>query len=308
MKPIELRVAEPADRERVAALIHASTNGWYQAHGRPPIFAGPPADCARIFEVYEALDPGCCVLAEDPADGALLGSCFWHPRPTHVGLGIMNVAPAAFGRGVARRLLDFVIARAEEPGLPLRLVSSAQNLDSFSLYNRAGFVPIAVLQDLQVPVPAAGLPAPPIGTDRVRPATAADVAAMVALEREVLGIERGRDFAHIVANPEGIWSARVLDGPDGPRGFLCASDDPASAMLGPGCARDADTAIALLAAELDARWRGRAPVVLAPSAQPALLRWLAEQGGRNLELHLLQVRGAAAPIRGIVLPTFLPES
>ncbi|MBK8975648.1 MAG: GNAT family N-acetyltransferase [Planctomycetes bacterium] len=309
MTGIELRCADHDDRDAVAALIHASTNGWYAAHGKPAIFPGPPADCALIFDVYEALDPGRCLLAEDAVTRALLGSCFWHPRSTHVSLGIMNVAPVAFGRGVARRLLDAVVARAEERGLPVRLVSSAQNLDSFSLYNRAGFVPIAVFQDIAVPVPAAGLDGRPAAAAHVRPATADDVDTMAALELELLGIERRGDLAHLVANRERIWSARVLDAPAGGlRGFLCASDHPASAMLGPGCARDTAAAIALLAAELDARWRGRQPIVLAPAAQPDLLAWLYARGGRNVELHLAQVRGAASALRGVALPTFLPES
>ncbi|MEY2980319.1 MAG: hypothetical protein RL562_546, partial [Planctomycetota bacterium] len=61
-------------------------------------------------------------------------------------------------------------------------------------------------------------------------------------------------------------------------------------------------------AELDARHRGAAPIVLAPSDRPQLLSWLQSLGGRNVELHLMQVRGEAPPIRGVVLPTFLPES
>lgn len=308
MSSVHLRTAVAGDRDEVAALIHASTNGWYVAHGKPPIFAGPPEDCALTFDVYEALDPGCCVVAEDPDSGRLLGSCFWHPRPTHVSLGIMNVHPDAFGRGVARRLLDFVIARGEERGLPVRLVSSAQNLDSFSLYNRAGFVPIGVHQDVGVPVPEQGIGSMPAGAEQVRDATEEDVPAMVALERDVLGIERAKDFVHFVRNPEGIWTARVLPGDGGLRGFLCASDHPASSMLGPGCARDVAGATALLAVEFDARWRGRAPIALAPSAHPELLRWLYSLGGRNLELHLMQVRGDAAPVRGVALPTFLPET
>jgi GNAT superfamily N-acetyltransferase len=303
-----LRSATPADRDTVARLIHASTNGWYEAHGRGKVFPGPWIDCEAIFDLYEALDPGCCVVAEDAGSGDLLGSCFWHPRATHVSLGIMNAHPGAFGRGVARALLEFVVARAGERGLPLRLVSSAQNLDSFSLYNRRGFVPIAVLQDVAIAVPAGGLGPLPPECARVRTASARDLDAMVALERDVLGIERGADFAHLLAAGPPVWSARVLDGAGSMRGFLFASDCPASAMLGPGCARDAAAAVALVAAELDARWRGRRSVVLAPSANPELLAWLYRNGGRNVELHLLQVRGAAAPIRGVVLPTFLPET
>ena len=97
---------------------------------------------ARLFpETYEALDPGCTLVAEHPRTGRLMGSCFHHPRETHVSLGIMNVHPAYFGMGVARRLLRAITDDADARGLPVRLVSSAFNLDSYSLYTRAGFVP-----------------------------------------------------------------------------------------------------------------------------------------------------------------------
>ncbi|MGA1607076.1 MAG: GNAT family N-acetyltransferase [Planctomycetota bacterium] len=303
---LRLRAATAADRDAVAALIHASTNGWYLGQGRPPVFAGPVADCGLFFDVYEQLDPGRCLLAEE--DGQLLGSCFWHPRPTHVSLGIMNVSPAAFGRGVARRLLSWICGEADRRGLPVRLVSSAQNLDSFSLYNRAGFAPIAVFQDVQVPVPTDGLGATAASRACVRDAVAADVPAMLELEREILGIDRASDLAMLVDGFGGVFSSRVCEDAGRIEGFLIASRARASAMLGPGCARSDAAAIALLSAELDARHRGAAPIVLAPSDRPQLLSWLQSLGGRNVELHLMQVRGEAPPIRGVVLPTFLPES
>lgn len=303
---IRLRAATEADRAAVAALVHASTNGWYTAQGRAPVFAGAPADCELFFDVYERLDPGCCLIAED--GGELVGSCFWHPRPTHVSLGIMNVAPAAFGRGIARRLLTWICDEADRRGLPVRLVSSAQNLDSFSLYNGAGFAPIAVFQDVQVPVPAGGLGVLPPESARVRPASPADVVAMAALEREVLGIDRAQDLAQMVEGMDGVFSARVLEQRGELEGFLISSRAPASMMLGPGCARSDGAATALLAAELDARFRGRTPIVLAPADRPVLTSWLRGVGGRNVELHLMQVRGEVPPIRGVALPTFLPES
>ena len=43
--------------DRVAKLIHESTNAWYMANGKNPIFTGPPS-MPDFFEVYEALDPG----------------------------------------------------------------------------------------------------------------------------------------------------------------------------------------------------------------------------------------------------------
>ena len=55
-------------------------------------------------------------------DGRIAGSCFYHPRDSHVGLGIMNAAPEFAGRGVAKALLTEILERAGE--LPVRLVSS----------------------------------------------------------------------------------------------------------------------------------------------------------------------------------------
>ena len=136
---LEIRSMKPDEWDQVAELIHISTNAWYQSHHGFEIFGGPSSDCRLFPEVYEALDPGCCALAIGCETGAITGSCFYHPRETHVSLGILNVHPDHFGKGVAGALLDFVIDYSKEQSKPLRLVSSALNLDSFALYNRRGF-------------------------------------------------------------------------------------------------------------------------------------------------------------------------
>ena len=92
-----------------AELICVSMNFWYRAHGMGPIFPKPSA--THVFlETYELLDPGCCVVAEQTTTRRLMGGCFYHPRETHVSLGIMNVHPDYFRRGVASALLTEVTA------------------------------------------------------------------------------------------------------------------------------------------------------------------------------------------------------
>jgi GNAT superfamily N-acetyltransferase len=108
MTDFVLRPMERSDWSEVAELIHVGTNAWYQANGRAPIFSGDPAHTELFCQVYEALDPGCCVLAVNARTGRIAGSCFYHPRPTHVSVGIMNVHPNYFGRGIARQLLRFI--------------------------------------------------------------------------------------------------------------------------------------------------------------------------------------------------------
>jgi len=96
MDEIRLRPMLASEWGAVAELIYISTNYWYVASGKPPIFSGGPAVTELFCQVYEDLDPGCCVVAENDHTGRLMGSCFYHPRETHVSLGIMNVHPGYF--------------------------------------------------------------------------------------------------------------------------------------------------------------------------------------------------------------------
>ena len=70
----------------------------------------------------------------------------------------MNVHPEHFGKGLARHLLERIVRLSDEENKPTRLVSSAMNLDSFSLYTRGGFVPRQIFQDMTLAVPDEGLP------------------------------------------------------------------------------------------------------------------------------------------------------
>ncbi len=180
MDTMHLRPMEPEDRSEVAELICVSTNYWYQMRGAPAVFPAGPEATAIFCEVYESLDPGCCVVAQNRRNGRLMGSCFYHPREHHVSLGIMNVHPNYFGQGVAAALLKYIIDYAERHDYPaVRLTQSAMNLDSYSLYTRAGFVPRSSYQDMIMEIPESGFPhQAPQG--RVRPATEEDVEAMMA--------------------------------------------------------------------------------------------------------------------------------
>jgi GNAT superfamily N-acetyltransferase len=299
-----LRAMTDADRPAVAELICVSTNQWYQRHGHGPVFPGGPAATAVFADVYEALDPGCCVVAEDPATKRLMGSCFYHPRPTHVSLGIMNSHPDYAGQGVASALLRFITDFADRERKPVRLVSSALNLDSFSLYTRAGFVPRCIYQDMWLAVPADGIKDLPAKSARVRDAKLDDVAAMMALEMEVAGICREKDYRYFIENRAGFWHAAVM--PDH-SGWIVSSAHSGLNMIGPCVARDSSTALALLLRELD-RHRERSPLFLVPVECSEMVRDLYARGARNCELHVTQVRGPWQPFRGISMPTFLPET
>ena len=304
----ELRPMSNDQWDEVAELICVGTNHWYQSHGMPAIFTKGPHSTRLFCEVYEALDPGCCILAIDSTSNRVAGSCFYHPRETHVSLGIMNVHPDYFGAKIAGRLLKFIIDFAETQRKPVRLVSSALNLDSFSLYTKAGFVPRAAYQDMYLPVPEAGLPLDAPGADRVRDATLDDVPAMVALEMEINHISREKDYRYFIENVAGIWHVSVLENEAGAiDGFLVSVKHDSSNMLGPGIARTDQQAAALIQVELN-HHRGLQPVFLVPVERRALVETMYGWGARNCEIHFAQVLGDFTPPSGVAMPTFMPET
>mgnify|MGYP001114701789 CR=1 FL=1 len=306
--PFKVRPMTPDDRAEVASLIQVSLNFWYRLHGRPPIFSGDPMAADVFFEIYDALEPGCGIVAQDTRSGLLAGSCFYHPRPHHVGLGIMNVHPNYFGTGAASALLRHILALAAEEGKPVRLTSSALNLDSFSLYTRHGFVPRHLFQDMVLPVPAGGLHCAHPGLARVRDAALADVAAMARLELAVSGISRELDYRFAIENRLGCFHVSVYEGDGGAiDGFLFSCTHRSFQMIGPCVARSEVEAEALLLAELE-RFRGRPALFLLPADQPALVARMYDRGARNVELHVCQVRGPFQPFAGISTPAFLPET
>lgn len=305
---ITLRPMRQDDRDAVSRLIFDSTNYYYTARlGAGPIFTAGPESTRLFCDTYEALDPGCCVIAQEPT-GRVIGSCFYHLRDTHVSVGIMNIHPEVFGRGVARQMLDFITDFADRVGKPVRLVSSAMNLDSFSLYTRSGFVPRAAYQDMLIAVPESGFSPSPAGRERVRDARMEDAAFMVDLEMEISHIARRKDFDYFVRNEQGIWHVSVLEDASGAlEGFLVSVKHAASTMLGPGAARTEGAALALIAAELD-HHRGGRPVLLVPVDCHHMVSTLYQWGARNCEIHFAQVRGTFHGFHGISMPTFMPET
>lgn len=304
----QIRAMEPSDWSEVSDLICLSTNYWYQSQGKPLIFTAGPSATRLFCEVYEELDPGCCLVAAHRGTGRLMGSCFFHPRETHWSLGIMNAHPNYFRSGVARALLTEIVQRASAEQKPVRLVSSAMNLDSYSLYTRAGFVPRQFFQDMYLRVPEEGLPVSVSTGIQLRDARIEDLLAIVELERQVAGISREKDYRYFIENRAGYWHASVAEGTDGRlRGFMASIAHPGSTMVGPGFATDEATAAGLLLRELDAR-RGQCPVFLLPADAAELVRQAYQWGAKNCETHVAQVYGSWQPIRGMVMPTFMPET
>ena len=297
------------DREPIARLLHRTLVHWYETRLRQGARFGDRHEPFTLFpDVYEALDPGECVTARTES-GEIVGVCFSHERETHIAVGIVATSPDAAGRGIARRMMSLVLDKAERLGKPVRLVSSLMNLDSFSLYTRVGLVPEVIFQDMLITVPEQGMPIPaPAGVNRIREAGVADVPRIADFECSRQGVRREKDYAFFLRNEVGAWRLLVSEDEGGAvNGFLGMSTHISFAMIGPGVADDEETAVALLWKALDVQ-RGKTLVFLAPCMAAKLVRTAYLWGARNVELHVAQSTAPLAETRGIVFPTFMPET
>lgn len=302
----EIRTMKRSEWSEVGHLIHNATNTWYVKNGKAAVFGCSPEDVRFFCEVYEFMDPDCCLIAE--IDGKIAASCFYHPRPTHFSLGIMCVHPNFYGLGLAKKLLQKIIELSKEAGKPLNLISSAMNLDSFSLYNKAGFVPTEVYQDMIIPVPEEGFSFEDKSFQSIRPARFADIPEMVELQKEIHGQDRGKDLQYIIANSPGVWNCHVFEADGKICGFLCSVNHPSSRIIGPGAMRDEMTSLHLIKSHLN-YYKGSTPLIIAPCAQNNLIQELLKMGAKNVELHFSQTLGGSTDqvANGIIIPTFMPE-
>lgn len=308
MPDFELRPVRAEERFELAELIYLSLNHWHQTHGRAAIFFDGPRMTEAFWHTYQQISPDCNFVAVHPETQRIMGSCFYHPREHHVSLGVMTVHPNYFGKGVGRAIVQAIIDFTDRNDYrALRLVSSAINLDSFSLYNRMGFVPRCAYQDMIIPVPANGLQDSIFGLDQVRKATLEDVPAMAALEMEISGIQREVDYRHCIENKDGWWTVVVFERAGNIDGFLICSAHNAMRVIGPCLARTSTEALAMLRHSLNL-YPGKTPVLLIPTEQEKMVQQVYAWGGRNVELHLCSVRGEFQSFRGVSMPTFMPET
>ncbi len=293
--------------ETVAQLLHRSLSSWYDIHlNQGSRFGASHLPFIHFPALYRQLDPEHSLGAW--IDQRLVGVAFLHPRPTHVSAGIIATDPALARRGIAKMLMARACALADQLNLPLRLVSSLLNLDSFSLYSRCGFRPVTIYQDLHLTVPAQGIAPPELAGIRILPAGPEHANEIARAEHELCGISRQQDHQALLSQTTLPWETLVArDSSNTPIGAITLTRHPDWSMPGPAFARDETVMLALLHHALN-HLKGRDIVVLIPSEARELLASLYRFGGRNIELHALQIRGDWKPARGISLPTFLPET
>ena len=299
-------LAEQHD-DQVARLLHRSLATWYETNlNQGSRFGSSHLPFIHFPKLYRHLDPTHSFGAW--LDQQLAGVAFIHPRETHISAGIIATDPAFSRRGIAKMLLGRACALADELNLPLRLVSSLLNLDSFSLYSRCGFRPVTIYQDVHLSVPTQGLACPDVPSIRISTAGVEHAPEIAEAEQELCGISRPRDHHALLAQTALPWEVLVArNSSNSLLGAITFTRHPDWSMPGPGFAQDEAVLSALLYQALN-QLRGRDIVALIPSDARNLLASLYAAGGRNIELHALQVRGDWKPPAGLSLPSFLPET
>jgi predicted N-acetyltransferase YhbS len=309
-QPFLLRPLGKADVPEYSEMLYNSFNNWYWKHGWGKDYFGcKPRETSIFYDIYNDLTPGRSIAAFDNNTGRLIGACFYHPREYHVSLGIMSVHTDYCGKGVGRSLVDYILRFTRENNYKAcRLVGSAINMSSFSLYNRSGFVPRVTYHDRVINVSDHHLHEHAQGEDQVRDAIVTDVAGMGSLEMEVSGIKREIDYRYAIENPRNVLHASVYENDQrGIDGFMISVKHPALNMLGPCIARSEETAIALIRKELE-RFGGTWVLLVVPMEKRKMVEQLYKWDAVNVETHLKQVWGEFQCFNGVNMPSFLPET
>lgn len=184
--PITIRPAEAADAAKCAAVLYSAFQQVADQHKFPPDF---PSLQAAIDVVSMLLaNPGFYgIVAEE--NGRIVGSNFADQRSSIAGIGPVSIGPQVQNQGIGRKLMEAMIDHLASSHAGIRLVQTAYNNRSLSLYTRLGFQtrePLSVLQGAALDIKFAGYD--------VRPAGEADVAACNVLCRRVHGFDRGAEL------------------------------------------------------------------------------------------------------------------
>ena len=293
---VRVRAMQSQDVDRVAAIFRVAFNEMYGRRGYGPVVTDVSVGAAIARTYLEHDREHCLVVLRGER---VVGSGFLHVRGGTGGVGPITIDPGHQSSGAGRVLMEEICRRADQAGVrSLRLIQDAFNEVSFALYGRLGFVSREVLARGSFRA-RPNLPA----RASVRRATRTDLARIVELEREVLGLERPKDYEFLFRTAEII----VADD-SGLQGSLTRLVRGRVAVIGPAIARDLPTILGLAAAathDLPTRSEVR---LLLPAGRGDLLSAAYQAGFQVHSLCTYMVRGSFTPFSGYYVPTLFPES
>lgn len=282
---IDVRRARPEDapvcgRVCFDAFYRISTN-----HGFPPDFPSPDVAVGLLSKMFS--HPGFyCVVAE--SDGRIVGSNCLDERSMIAGLGPITVDPSIQNRGVGRKLMEAVLARARERNFPgVRLLQSAFHNRSLALYSRLGFNArelVSVMQGLPLRKRIEGC--------SVRPARISDVEDCKRVCMQVHGHDRAGELADAMKN----GTAVLVERDERITGYATIL-----AFFGHAVAEtNLDLQALIASAEAFA-----GPGIIVPTRNSGLFRWCLENGLRVVQPMTLMTSGLYNEPAGAYLPSVL---
>lgn len=282
---IDVRRARPEDapvcgRVCFDAFYRISTN-----HGFPPDFPSPDVAVGLLSKMFS--HPGFyCVVAE--SDGRIVGSNCLDERSMIAGLGPITVDPSIQNRGVGRKLMEAVLARARERNFPgVRLLQSAFHNRSLALYSRLGFNArelVSVMQGLPLRKRIEGC--------SVRPVRISDVEDCKRVCMQVHGHDRAGELADAMKN----GTAVLVERDERITGYATIL-----AFFGHAVAEtNLDLQALIASAEAFA-----GPGIIVPTRNSGLFRWCLENGLRVVQPMTLMTSGLYNEPAGAYLPSVL---
>ncbi len=195
--------------------------------------------------------------------------------------GMIIVSNAAQGRGYGSRLMNTLLEAAGSRTILLNATPEGR-----ALYERRGFVPVDEIRQHQGRLPGRH-DAP--SEDLVRPMRAEDMDALVRLDEEATGFQRGPLLRRLAE----VGEVFVLVRGGEPAGYAVSRLFGRGHVIGPVIAADVDDARLLTTAALS-RLEG-AFVRMDTSVKSGLAPWLAEIGLPQVSDALVMVRGELSP-------------
>ena len=188
---LKLRRGMPADAPECGRIVFEAFKKICTQHNFPPDFPSPDVGAGLMSFLFDH-PKFYSTVAE--LDGRIVGSNFLDERSEIAGVGPISVDPAIQAKGIGRRLMEDVLARARERDFPgVRLAQAGFNNQTLCLYSKLGFrtrEPLSIMRGNPPKVKLAGY--------EVRPARRDDIDACNALCRLVHGHARAGEVEDAV--------------------------------------------------------------------------------------------------------------
>jgi hypothetical protein len=298
ISPCTVRRLEHDDVEVGAAILYDAFGAVYRQRGHTPPFPNLES-AAWLCRAYLDLDAEGCALAE--VQGTAVGIGFAHPRGGVASIGPLAARPGARA-GVGRAIMAH-FHQITAGCSSIRLFQDSFNPDSFGLYTRLGYAVVDVAPYLL----ASRLAPPRQRPTGVRAITAADLEAVARYDAARTGADRSRDLALLASTGSGLLCEGYDQrGAPGITGYLFFRSLPARVIVGPAVAESAELLCDLIDTVADSL-PGRAAVIRASAASPAVLQRGFDRGFRVDHLGNLMVSGTYTPPPAQLYALF-PES